>query len=181
MAIIMAGGRGRRMLSGEEKPMLRVRGKPMVGYVLEALRNSGCFERIIALVSSNTPRTANFLAKEGVTVSNSSGRNYVKDLNDILLLASPKKVLITPSDLPLLDSNAVRSIAGRFERCSKPCLSVVVSKAMVERMGVSSEYCFEHDGKMVCNTGVSVIDSSQVSGYDALGDETLIMDEPQLV
>lgn len=180
IAIIMAGGRGRRMRSGQEKPMMSLKGRPMVGYVMEALRSSGCFERIMAVVSGGTPRTAQFLAGQGAMVSNSSGAGYVKDLGYILGLIKPKRTLVTPGDLPLLDAGIVREIASRFEHCRKPSLAVVVSKALVERMGADTEYCFEHDGKIVCYTGISVIDSSRVSGYDAMEEEILVMDEPRL-
>lgn len=176
----MAGGRGRRMLSKEEKPMMKVKGRPLVSYVLEAVRDSGCFDAIIALVSSSTPKTAHFLAGEGVQVSNSSGTDYVKDLSGVLDLVKPNSVFITPSDLPLLEGSTVRDIVSMSERCRKPCFSVVVNKALVDRLGVSTEYCFEHGGKTVCYTGVSVIDSSQISGYDAIDEEILLMDEPQL-
>lgn len=176
----MAGGMGRRMLSNEEKPMLIVKNKPIVSYVLDALTNSNCFNKIIALVSSNTPKTAQFLAKNGVQVANSTGTDYVKDLSYALELVKPNKVFIISSDLPLVDSNTIKQIVGSFDRCKKPCLTVVVSKALVDELGVSTDYCLEYNGKMVCHSGVSIIDSSKVSGYDRIDEELLVMDKLQL-
>ena len=49
-AIIMSGGMGRRMLSKEEKPMLMVKGKPMIDHVFTALKNSNCFEKILIVL-----------------------------------------------------------------------------------------------------------------------------------
>ena len=180
IAIIMAGGMGRRMISGEEKPMLVVRNRPMISYVLDALKNSNCFDKIIGLVSNNTTRTAQFLAKNNVQVANSSGTDYVKDLNYALELVKPNKVFIISSDLPLIDSNTVKKIVRSFDRCKKPCLTVVVSKALLDDLGVSRDYCVEHDGKIVCHTGVSIIDSSQVSGKSNIDEELLLMDKLQI-
>ena len=180
IAIIMAGGMGKRTHSAEEKPMLIVRNKPMISYVLDALKNSNCFDKIIALVSNNTPRTSQFLAKNNVQVADSSGTDYVKDLNYALELVKPNKVFIISSDLPLIDSNTVKKIVSSFDRCKKPCLTVVVSKALLDDLDVGTDYCVEHDGKIVCHTGVSIIDSSQVSGQSNIDEEFLLMDKLQL-
>lgn len=180
LALIMAGGMGSRMISNEEKPMLTVKNKPMVSYVLDTLKNSKCFEKIISLVSNTTPKTAQFLAKNNVQVANSSGKDYVKDLNYALELVKPNKVFIISSDLPLIDSNTVKKIVSSFDRCKKPCLTVVVSKALLDDLGVSTDYCIEHDDKIVCHTGVSIIDSSQVSGQSKIDEELLLMDKLQL-
>ena len=39
-AVVMAGGKGRRMEVSEEKPMLTVGGKPVIEHVLTALLNA---------------------------------------------------------------------------------------------------------------------------------------------
>ncbi len=176
----MAGGMGRRMLSNEEKPMLTIKNKPMINYVIDALRNSNCFDKIIAFASINVPRTAQFLAKNNIQVENSPGDNYVKDLNYALELVKPNKAFIIPSDLPLVDSNTVKQIVDSFDKCKKPCLAVVVSKAFVDGLDISTDYCLEYNGKTVCHSGVSIIDTSTVSGYDSIDEELLIMDELQL-
>ena len=49
IAAIMCGGRGSRMNAPVEKPMVRVAGKSLVERVLNALRGSGRFERIVAV------------------------------------------------------------------------------------------------------------------------------------
>ena len=177
---MMAGGMGKRMNSIEEKPMLTIRNRPMISYVLDALKNANCFDKIIALVSHNTVRTAQFLAKNNVQVANSSGKDYVKDLNYALELVKPNKVFITSSDLPLMDGNTVKQIVDRFDRCEKPCLTVAVSKALVDELGVSTDYCLEYNGKMVCHIGISIIDSSRVFGYESIDEELLVMDKLQL-
>ena len=106
----MSGGMGRRMLSKEEKPMLMVKGKPMIDHVFTALKNSNCFEKILIIGSVNTPNTTRFLANIGVEIINSSGSDYVKDLNYALELIRPNKVLVISGDMPLIDSNTIKKI-----------------------------------------------------------------------
>ncbi|MEM3083624.1 MAG: NTP transferase domain-containing protein [Nitrososphaerales archaeon] len=180
LAIIMAGGVGKRMLSREEKPMLLLKGKPMVNYVLRALRDSNQFEKIIALVSNNTPRTAQFLSSTGVEIANSSGTDYVKDLNCALELVKPNTALIISADIPLIDSSTIKKIVSSFRSCKKPCLTVMVSKAILDDLDMSADYCIEHNGMVICNTGISIIDSSSVDGYSKIDEEFLVMDKVQL-
>jgi adenosylcobinamide-phosphate guanylyltransferase len=180
LALIMAGGTGTRMNSDEEKPMLNVSNKPMISYVLSALKNCNCFNKMIGLVSKNTVRTAHFLANNNVQVAFSSGTDYVKDLNYALELVRPNKVFIISSDLPLIDSNTIKQIVDSFDKCKKPCLAVVVSKTLIDELGVGTDYCFKYNGNNVCHSGVSIIDSSKISGYEKIDEELLIMDKPQL-
>jgi GTP:adenosylcobinamide-phosphate guanylyltransferase len=104
----------------------------------------------------------------------------VKDLNYALELVRPNKVFIISSDLPLIDSNTIKKIVDSFDRCKKPCLTVVVSKTLVDELGVRTDYYFEYNGNNVCHSGVSIIDSSKISGYDKIDEELLVMDKPQL-
>ena len=178
--MIIAGGKGTRMNSNEEKPMLEVGNKPMISYVVEALKNSNCFDKIVGLVSRNTARTAHFLSNNHVQVALSSGTDYVKDLNYALQLLKPNKVFIISGDLPLIDSNTIKKIVDSFARCKKPCLTVAVRKSLVDELGVGTDYCFKYNGNDVCHSGVSIIDSSQISGYEKIDEELLVVDKPQL-
>jgi len=178
--LIIAGGKGTRMNSNEEKPMLEVGNKPMISYVVEALKNSNCFDKIVGLVSRNTARTAHFLSNNHVQVALSSGTDYVKDLNYALQLLKPNKVFIISGDLPLIDSNTIKKIVDSFARCKKPCLTVAVRKSLVDELGVGTDYCFKYNGNDVCHSGVSIIDSSQISGYEKIDEELLVVDKPQL-
>ena len=60
IGLIMAGGKGTRMNSNQEKLLLKYK-KPIILHVLDALRNSNCFSKIIAATSSNSPETEKLL------------------------------------------------------------------------------------------------------------------------
>ena len=46
-ALIMAGGKGTRMDLDYEKPMIKVNGRPMISYVIEALIESEFIDKIL--------------------------------------------------------------------------------------------------------------------------------------
>jgi len=48
IGLVMAGGKGTRMQSDKEKLLLKYK-KPLVLHVVDALKNSNCFEKIIAV------------------------------------------------------------------------------------------------------------------------------------
>ena len=60
IGLIMAGGRGTRMHSNEEKLLLNYK-KPVILHVVDALQQSNCFSKIVALTSPNSPKTENIL------------------------------------------------------------------------------------------------------------------------
>ena len=60
IALVMAGGKGTRMNSSEEKLLLEYK-KPIIFHVLDALKNSNCFTKIITATSSNSPKTKEML------------------------------------------------------------------------------------------------------------------------
>ena len=62
-ALVMAGGKGTRMALAEEKPMLRLGGKPVVALVIEALRNAKKVDSVVVAVSDYTPKTAKVSGK----------------------------------------------------------------------------------------------------------------------
>ena len=56
----MAGGKGSRMSLPKEKLLLEYK-KPTILHVIDALKESKCFKKIIAITSSNSPETKKFL------------------------------------------------------------------------------------------------------------------------
>jgi len=60
IAVVMAGGRGSRMKSSDEKLLLHYKKKPLILHVIDALDASKCFDKIIAITSPNSPKTHDF-------------------------------------------------------------------------------------------------------------------------
>ncbi|MEM1950623.1 MAG: NTP transferase domain-containing protein [Candidatus Nitrosocaldus sp.] len=175
IAVVMAGGRGSRLAMGE-KPLVKVNGKPMISYVIDALLRSRCFNSIIVAVSNNTIRTKMYLMDEYVNVydygirvgGSGSGKGYgncrimlvdtpadgyVTDLNSVILASKgycdgSYNLLITPADLPLLDEHIVRRIVeiACSGMYSSAWIAVMTSKAFLTSLGLSCYECIESKG-----------------------------------
>jgi adenosylcobinamide-phosphate guanylyltransferase len=161
IAAVMCGGRASRMQEGViEKPLLKVDSIAMVERVILALVSSDRFDRIVAAVSPNTPKTKELLKSKGIEIIETSGEGYSNDLSYLLSKLKPRRVMVVPSDLPLLNSQIVSEILDVIDNSSSmkdhgPAISVVLEKGFVERIGakpsiVLDRYC--HSGITVFNT-----------------------------
>ena len=79
----MAGGKGSRMKLYGEKLLLKYK-KPVILHVVDSLKQSNCFSKIIAITSNNSPDTKQLLEQNNIDTLNSSGDGYVEDLNLVL-------------------------------------------------------------------------------------------------
>ena len=159
IAAVMCGGRGTRM-GGVEKPMIELAGRRFVERVVAALRDSGRFERIVAVVSPNAPATRTFLSSAGVEVMETPGDGYASDLSLVLERLSPEKVLVVPSDLPLLTAQAVRQVVDALAAMGAPAASVAIEKSFVEKLGVAPSIVFGD----LCHSGITLFDAARAKG-----------------
>ena len=80
IGLVMAGGKGVRMNLDNEKLLLKYK-KPIILHVIDSLKNSNCFSKILAVTSSNSPKTKTLLQENNVETFDTPGIGYVKDLN----------------------------------------------------------------------------------------------------
>jgi len=66
VAVIMAGGKGTRLRSNQEKPLLKVRGQPLIESVVNALLSSKKVETILVATSVHSPQTAQWAKKQEI-------------------------------------------------------------------------------------------------------------------
>ncbi|MFB3888128.1 MAG: NTP transferase domain-containing protein [Candidatus Bathyarchaeia archaeon] len=161
-ALVMAGGRGKRMALAEEKPLLKVGGKPVIEYVLAALQNAKSVGSIVVAVSRFTPKTAEHVAGLGFRVLQTPGREYVSDMGFAVKRLRLKTVLAVGADLPLLTAEVVDKVVVEFFRCGKPALAVAVPSATRKRLGLGEGYAFDCEGERVVFAGINVNDGSRI-------------------
>jgi adenosylcobinamide-phosphate guanylyltransferase len=134
-AVIMAGGKGTRMRSDMEKPMVQINGKPMIQHVYEALKASHEINNIFTATSINTPLTTDFMRKSGLKVIETPGEGYVCDLGFLIhelsaITRSSNKdddILVTISaDLPLITGEIIDEVIIEYKECGKPAMCVAV-------------------------------------------------------
>jgi adenosylcobinamide-phosphate guanylyltransferase len=171
VAIVMAGGKGTRMRIAEEKPLIKVCGKPVIEYVLAALKNAKKIDCIVVAVSSCTPKTAKLMNQIGVKVIETPGKDYVSDMGSAVQNLKLGVFLAIAADLPLVTGEMLDAIVERYERCGKPALTVAVPLETKSKLGMSNEYSFKMDDKDVVPVGINVID-----GHKRYGDEWLDQD-----
>jgi adenosylcobinamide-phosphate guanylyltransferase len=165
-ALVMAGGKGTRMQIAEEKPLIEVCGKPVIEYVLAALKNAKKIDSIIVATTNCTPKTAKLMNQYGIQVVQTPGRDYVSDMGYAVQTLKLGVFLAIAADLPLVQSEMLDAIVERYERCGKPALTVAVP---METKTI--EYSFKMDGCDVVPVGINVID-----GHKRYGDEWLDQD-----
>ncbi|MFQ5711236.1 MAG: NTP transferase domain-containing protein [Candidatus Geothermarchaeales archaeon] len=178
-ALVMAGGRCERMRHREEKPLIRVGGKAMIEYVIEALIGASRVDDIIVAVSSHTKKTAEKMKEFPVKVVETPGRGYVPDIQYAAKKLGLGKFLTMSADLPLVDGELIDRIIEHYERCGKPALSVVTPTPVFERLKLKPKYAFEAKGKIVTPIGINIIDGGKIDEPE-IEEEILILEHEEL-
>ena len=117
IALVMAGGKGIRMNLSNEKLLLKYK-KPVILHVIDSLKDSDCFSKILAVTSPNSPKTKKLLQENKVDIFDTPGIGYVEDLN-MVLQDIDDQVLVTSGDLPLLDKEIIQKIVHQFSMFKK--------------------------------------------------------------
>jgi adenosylcobinamide-phosphate guanylyltransferase len=176
----MAGGRGTRMKLAEEKPLIKVCGKPVIEYVLLALKDAKKIDSVIVATSSCTPRTTALMKKLGVQVLETPGKDYVSDMGYAVQTLKLGVFLAIAADLPLVTGEMVDVVVQRYERCGKPALTIAVPMEIKVKLGMSVEYSFKADDKDVVPVGINVIDGHKRYGDEWLDQDIYLMHQEEL-
>jgi len=179
-ALVMAGGKGTRMHLAEEKPLIKICGKPVIEYVIAALKNSKKIDSIVIAVTGCTPKTAMYLSQFPVKIVETPGKDYVSDMGYASQNLKLGVFLAIAADLPLVTSRALDAIVERYERCGKPALTVAVLLETKTKLGMSNEYSFKMDNKDVVPVGINVIDGHKRYGDEWLDQDIYLFDLPEL-
>ena len=180
----MAGGKGTRMESDDEKLLLIYKKKPVILHVVDALQNSNCFTNIIALTSPNAPKTEKILKKSSIDTISSSGHDLVSDMNEMLIQLDDF-VFVTSGDLPLLDSEAVKKIVERT-RTDEIWNSVVTTDSFQKSLGTSigstirdSDIENNPDDVFV-QTGINIVNAKKIIDLEPIKEYLLIFDDKRV-
>ncbi len=177
IGLVMAGGKGTRMKLDEEKLLLRYK-KPVILHVINSLQNSNSFSKILAVTSSNSPKTKKFLQENNIEIFDTSGIDYVEDLNSALKTINDK-VLITSGDLPLLDIDIIQNIITYFDP-NNIWTSILVTNKFLTSLGMESNFTVDFNGQKCHYTGISLVDSEKISSLDNLEENYVIIDDKRI-
>ncbi|MGC9516482.1 MAG: TIGR00454 family protein [Methanomicrobiales archaeon] len=144
IAVIMAGGKGTRMDHPEEKPLIKINGKPMIDHVLDSVKNSKKIDKFIVATTKNTPDTTKYLLKSGIKIIETPGNGYVEDLSFIISKLEPNSILITiTADLPLISTSMIDYILSEYGKCGKPAMCVAVPMEIFEKYNLKPSMVFD--------------------------------------
>lgn len=144
-ALLMAGGKGSRMKFNGEKPLIKIKNKPMIQYVVDALKRSQKINNIIVATSQNTPKTSKYLNKQGIRTILTSGNDYVHDLQFIISNFDLDDVLLTlTADLPLIRGEIIDFVLTEYEKSSKPAMSVMIPENFFKKYNLKPTSVFEN-------------------------------------
>ena len=177
IGLVMAGGKGTRMKINEEKLLLHYK-QPLILHVIDALKNSNCFEKIIAATSPNSPQTKNILVENNITIIETSGEGFVTDLNNILKQLDDF-VLVSSGDLPLLDGDIIKQIIDNVNH-DKTWTSIVTTKSFQNSLNLEPECISTLNDEDYAHTGISIVNASKISNLDTIEEDYLIIDDKRV-
>ena len=177
IGLVMAGGKGIRMNLDNEKLLLKYK-KPVILHVIDSLKNSNCFSKILAITSSNSPKTKKLLQENNVETFDTPGIGYVEDLN-LALKTINDVVLVTSGDLPLLDKEIIQKIVNQFDS-QNIWTSILVTNKFLTTLGIESDYSVNFDNQVCHYTGISLVNSEKISSLENLEENYVIIDDKRI-
>ena len=177
IGLIMAGGKGTRMQSNQEKLLLEYK-KPLVLHVIDALKNSNCFEKIIAVTSPNSPQTHKILTENNIEIIETSGENFVTDLNYVLKKLN-NYIFVTSGDLPLLDENIVKKIVDNTNP-EKIWTSIITTKIFQSSLNLEPECIISFNEDDYVHTGISIVNANKIINFDSVDEDYLIINDKRV-
>jgi len=176
ISLVMAGGKGTRMYTKEEKLLLQYK-KPVIIHVVDALRDSACFSKIIAATSDNSPNTQKLIQNYGIEIIKTKGGGYVSDLN-VALSNLNETTLVVSGDLPLLDGEIIKEIIANYD--NNAWQSILVTKKFLDIINMTLEFSVNYDNKECYYTGLSIVDPKKVSSMNAVKETYQIINDKRL-
>ena len=177
IALVMAGGKGIRMNLDNEKLLLKYK-KPVILHVIDSLKDSDCFSKILAVTSPNSPKTKKLLQENKVDIFDTPGIGYVEDLN-MALQDIDDQVLVISGDLPLLDKEIIQKIVHQRDT-QKIWTSILTTKNFLTTLNVKSNYFVRFENQECCFTGISLVNSKKISSLDNLTENHVIIDDKRI-
>ena len=177
MGVIMAGGQGTRMKIDGEKLLLRYK-KPVILHVVDALKNSNCFSKILVVTSPNSPNTKKLLEDHDVEIFETHGNGYVEDLNHTLKTINDI-LFITSGDLPLLDEFIIRKMVQKY---SYPNVwtSFLVTNKFLDELRLNSDYSITYNDEKCNFTGISIVNSKNIDSLEEIPEKYFIVDDKRI-
>jgi adenosylcobinamide-phosphate guanylyltransferase len=162
-ALIMAGGKGKRIGLPVEKPLLSLQSKPLIDWVTEAVVCAQKISDFYVVTSGNTPETEKHCQNKGWKVLHTDAKGYHDDLKQAVRQANLMgPVLTIPADSPAVTGKFLDRIISQFEVCGKDFFAVFVPIETREGLGLSVDSTDEYRGVWYAVSGVNIINGAKI-------------------
>lgn len=145
-----------------EKPLIKICGKSMLERVIEAVKGVKSVSKIVIAVSKYTPKTREEATRLSIEIIDTSGEDYVFDMQYAIKKLQAKYVLVLNSDLPFLNSALINEIITHYMECGKPTLMVAVPSKKLEELGFKTSLKITINGYEITPVGINLLDGSQI-------------------
>ena len=181
-ALIMAGGKSKRIGLAIEKPLLPFLGKPLIEWVVEAVKSSKKVSEVYIVTSENAPETEKKCLKDGLKVIRTDGKGYHDDLKQAILKAKLQcPVLTIPADLPAVTGKFLDKVVTAYEDCGKDALAVFVPIKAREALKLSVSSTDEHKGVWYAVSGVNIINGAKIQKEGKIDTSGIITEEIEVL
>jgi adenosylcobinamide-phosphate guanylyltransferase len=177
IALVMAGGKGTRMQLNDEKLLLHYK-KPIILHVIDSLKNSNCFSKILAVTSCNSPKTKKLLEENSIEIFDTPGIGYVEDLN-LVLQTFHDEFLVVSGDLPLLDKEIIQKITNFYDP-QKNWTSILVTNKYLISLGLESDYSVNFADQICHYTGISLVNAEKITSLENLVENYIVLDDKRI-
>jgi len=181
-ALIMAGGKGKRMELTVEKPLLPFLGKPLIDWVVEAAASAVKVSGFYVVTSENTSETEKRCRSLGWRVLRTDARGYHYDLKQAVHDAGlDGAVLTVPADLPAVTGKFLDKVVSEFEVCGKDFLAVFVPIKAREKLGLSVSSTDEYKGVWYAVSGVNIVNGAKIQEEGKIETSAIITDDVEVL
>lgn len=181
-ALIMAGGKGKRMKLPIEKPLLLFLNRPLIEWVVEAIKSAKKISEFYIVTSGNAPETEKKCLKDGLKVIRTDGKGYHDDLKQAILKAKLQcPVLTIPADLPAVTGKFLDKVVTAYENCGKDALAVFVPIKTRERLELSVSSTDYHKGELYAVSGVNIINGAKIQEEGKIDTSAIVTEEIEVL
>ena len=123
--VVMAGGRATRM-NGVEKALLKLKGKPLIEYVLDVAGELG--GEFYVAPSRHTPLTKRWCVERGISMIETMGEGYSRDLRYVASRVD-RPILFLPADTPFITAELLNEFLAEAWRRRESLITLIADRS----------------------------------------------------
>jgi len=174
----MAGGKGTRLNIGE-KPLVKLMGRPLIQYIVNALGDCS-IDQIFVAATENVPKTCSWAEENGFPLIITPGMGFVTDMIYAVEKAGVMEpIFIIMSDIPLINSDLIDKILEVYRERPEPALSTHTPLRLHTRLGHRPDSLFNYKGQLIVPAGVNILNGINIR--EEQEDYHLILERIELV